>query len=69
MSMEDYFNWYEMGAASLWWYNMENKLYKLDQPPIVSWKEMNKKEFFLSIEYEQTQFTIRCFFLNKYSGQ
>ena len=73
MSMEDYFDWYEMpenrkvcfvkaklkGAALLWWYNIENQLHITGQPPIDTWDEMKlkMKEHFLPTDYEQLMYT------------
>ena len=69
MSMEDYFDSYAMpenrkvrfvkaklkGAARLWWYNIENQLLRMDQPPIDTWDEMKlkMKEHFLPTDYEK----------------
>ena len=73
MSMEDYFDWYALpenrkvhflkaklkGAARLWWYNIENQLHKMDQPPIDIWdeKKLKMKEHFLPTDYEQLMYT------------
>ena len=73
MSMEDYFDWYAMlenrkfnfvkaklkGAARLWWYNIENQLQIMSQPPIDTWDEMKlkMKERFIPTNYEQLMYT------------
>ena len=73
MSMEDYFDWYAMldnrkvhfvkaklkGAAHLWWYNIENQLHRMNEPPIDTWDKMKlkMKEHFLPTNYEQLMYT------------
>ena len=73
MSIEDYFDWYAIPknrkvcfvkaklkeATRLWWYNIENQLHRMDQPPIDIWNEMKlkMKEHFLPTYYEQLLYT------------
>jgi hypothetical protein len=71
-SLEDYFDWSGLsldrrakfakmkfkGQARVWWQSVEERLYRLKQPPITDWDEMKMKlqEKYLPLDYEDSLF-------------
>jgi len=48
------------GAARVWWHSMEERLHRLQQPPIIEWEEMKMKlqEKYIPLDYADSLFEV-----------